>query len=313
MTERIITEPGIYDMPDAVYQADPCVEISLRSSIAWKLIQPGSVPAHVAYGCDRLNPNYVQPEEKRFFDIGKAAHSLLLGKGADFAIVHAENYKKGDARKLRETIQGVGKVALLEAEAAQVRTMAKEAHRQIAGLIEAGTVTCSPFEAVSAEKVIVWRDHGVLCRAMLDGLSIDSDIVSEYKTEGQSAAPELWQWKARKLGYLFRLAFYRRGLEALKLAYSPQIHIFVQETFPPYLLAFYRIEDELIAKEDERVKRALRIWRRCVERNEWPGYARDGFDLGLTYKEKEQEAMAKDTKHLYLDQHVDSETIARDL
>lgn len=284
-----ITEAGLYEMGDADYQRDPCEEISLRSSVAWRLTDKGSTPAHVAFSHPRLNPDYVAPASKRHFEIGKAAHSLLLGKGADYAIVHHESYKKRDAQDLRDAIVAAGKVPLLEDEAAKVRAMTKAAHRQIEQLITAGTIEKSPFDGANNERVIVWRDRGVLCRAMLDGLSIDGDVVTEYKTEGQSADKELWQWKARKLGYIFRLAFYRRGLEALNVAYSPHFHIFVQETEPPYLLAFYRVEDELIALEDRRVADALKIWRRCLERNEWPGYPIEGFDLGLTEKERRQE------------------------
>ena len=279
-----IVEPGIYDLDDFSYQSDPCEEISLRSSVAWKLVEKGSTPAHAAWNCPRLNPNFVE-EEKREFDIGKAAHRLLLGKGNEFAIVHADNYLTKKAKKERDEIREKGKTPLLEREATDVRAMVKSINQQIEGLIEAGTIDVSPFDITTSEKVIVWRDQGVLCRAMLDGLSIDSDIVSEFKTEGQSAALENWQWKARKLGYVFRLAFYRRGLEALKLAYSPHFHIFVGEKKPPYLLAFYRVDDEMIARENENVTKALKLWRRCLETNKWPGYSSAGFDLTLTEKE----------------------------
>jgi hypothetical protein len=283
-----ITEPGIYDLDDLHYQEDPCEEISLRSSIAWKLADKASTPAHAAYACKRLNPDYVE-EEKREFDIGKAAHRLLLGKGSEFAIVHADNYLTKKAKDERDVIRAAGKTPLLEWEAAEVRRMVAAANRQIGELIEAGTIDASPFDAALTEKVIVWRDQGVLCRAMLDGLSIDHDIVSEAKSEGQSASLDQFQWKARKLGYVFRLAFYRRGLEALKLAYSPSFHIFVMEKKPPYLLAFYRVDDELIARENERVTQAIKVWRHCLETNKWPGYPVAGFDLSLTDKEIMQE------------------------
>ena len=305
-----IDEPGVYDLSDADYQSDPCAEISLRSSLAWRLIDKGSTPAHAAHNCARLNPDY-EPEQKPAFDLGKAAHRLLLGKGSDYAIVHHNDYRKRKARDERAGIRAAGKVPLKQDEAAQVRAMASAATRQIQALIDAGTIEKSPFDGVNTERVIVWRDNGVLCRAMLDGLSIDGDIVSEFKTEGQSADKELWQWKARKLGYIFRLAFYRRGLEALKLAYSPSFHVFVQEIAAPHLLAFYRIDDELIAREDERVRRALKIWRRCLERNEWPGYPVEGFDLGLT--EREQMEVAHTAAGKIAGGHLSSEDIAAQL
>lgn len=305
-----ITEPGVYEMSDADYQSDPCEEISLRSSLAWKLAGKGSTPAHAAYGCARLNPTYT-PINKKHFNIGKVAHALLLGKGTDYAIVHEENYKSAAARKVRDAIIDAGKTPLLDHEARQVRAMAKAANVQIQSLIDAGTIEKHPFAAANVERVLVWRDNGTLCRAMLDGQSLDHDILSEYKTEGESASPELWQWKARKMGYFFRLAFYRRGLEALKLAFSPQFHVFVQETEPPYLLAMYRVDDELIALEDARVRQAMKLWRRCVERNEWPGYSVNGFDIGLT--EREEMGLSQGQVTPQKGAHVSSEDIAATL
>lgn len=307
-----ITEPGVYDMPDADYQADPCEEISLRASIAWKMVAPKSTPAHAAYGCARLNPDY-QPINKSYFDLGKIAHSLLLGKGADYAIVHEENYKTVAARKMADAIRAAGKTPLLAHQAEQVRAMAKAATSQIKSLIDAGTIDKSPFGSGTSEKVLIWRDNGVLCRAMLDGLSIDNDIVSEYKTDGESAAIDGFQWKARKMGYLFKLAFYRRGLEALKLAYSPTFHIFVQETTPPYLLAMYVVDDELIALENDRVRHSQKLWRQCLATGKWPGYPTSAYYLGLMPHEERKAHPAGDANGAHNGGHVDSDEIARTL
>jgi hypothetical protein len=292
---RNISEPGIYEgLSDADYQQDCCVEISLRSSTAYKLVERGKTPAAVAYEEPRLNPDYVR-EQKRHFDIGSACHALLFGKGKAIELIAGYDYSKnekhggakaGEKQELRDAAYASGKIPLLIHEAKQVRDMVARAQEQIQRLIDHGTIISNPFNPDESEKVLVCRLQGVLCRCMMDGLTIDGDTLSEFKTEGQSAAKENWMWKARKFGYVFRLAFYRRCLEELKIAYSPSVHVFVQESFPPYLLAFYRIDDEFIAQEDQRVGKALKIWRRCLETNEWPGYPLDGFDLDLTDKEK---------------------------
>ncbi len=292
-----ITEPGIYDLSDAEYQSDPCEEISLRSSVAW--LMHDKTPAHAAWSSPRLNPLWT-PRSETYFDIGKACHTLLLGRGADYAIIHAKDYRTADAKKMRAAIEEAGKTPLLEPAAAQVRAMVKAANHQIEKMIDAGTIEGSPFDSAQSEKVIVWRDQGVLCRAMLDGLSLDGDVISEYKTDGTDIGPAQWQWRARKMGYIFRLAFYRRGLEALKLAYSPAIRVFVQSTDAPYLMALYRIEDELIARADEQVIAAMKLWRRCLEKNDWPGYPPEGLDLGLMDRERAQEqAPATKSAHVF--------------
>lgn len=315
----MIDEPGLYDCPDAAYQADPCEQISLRSSIAWRLADPRSTPAHAAWECPRLNPHY-QREEKRCFDLGSAAHAALFGRGKRIVAIDGYDYSRNergpgapsasDKRAARDAAYDAGTVPLLIPEMEQVKAMREAALRQIATMVEVGTIAVNPFSPDLSEKVMVWHDRrtGVLCRAALDGLCLENDTLSEYKTEGQSAAPDAFQWKARKFGYFFRVAFYRRGLEALGLSHSPSINLFVQETFPPYLLALHRVDDELIAAEDQRVHKALTIWRRCLETNNWPGYSPDGYDATLT--EREQQRVVEQAPH---SEHLQSEDIAADL
>ncbi|MDE2097125.1 MAG: PD-(D/E)XK nuclease-like domain-containing protein [Patescibacteria group bacterium] len=286
-----LAEPGLYQMSDDEYQSDPCEAISLRSSIAWKLVEPRSTPAHAWWACERLNPNFAR-EEKNYFDIGKAAHAMLFGKGAGITIIGADDYKGKKARAARERAYAAKEIPLLVAEHAKVSAMVEAARRQIGEMVDAGTLSQNPFETEHTETVAVAVVDGVLCRCMMDSWIFADDVITEYKTEGQSAHIDVWQWRARKLGYIFRLAFYRKILETLGVAFSPRIEVFVQEKEPPYLLAFYRIEDELIARADEQVRKALKIWRKCLASNHWPGYPVEGFDLGLTEKEMQQEFVA---------------------
>lgn len=314
-----ISEPGTYTMPDAEYQQDCCEEISLRSSDAWELVRKGGCPAKAAWQNPRLNPLYVR-EPKRHFDIGSAAHALLFGKGKEIAIIEGSDYSrnerdgmtKSEKCELRDAAYAAGQVPLLIPELKRVQAMTTAALVQIEKLIDAGTIEANPFNRTESEQVLVARVHGVLCRVACDGLSLDGDVLSEYKTEGQSAAPDAWMWKARKLGYIFRLAFYRKVMEELKIAFSPRVQIFVQETEPPYLLALYRVDDEFLMQEDRRVREALKIWKRCLECNEWPGYSTAGFDLGLT--EREEMALHGDPKQNgAVGGHLSSDDIAASL
>jgi len=86
MTNRI-TEPGIYDIPETDYHADPIAEPSLSSSIA-KILLARS-PRHAWANHPRLNPNQ-EPETRREFDFGSAAHAMLLeGSMSNFSVVDA--------------------------------------------------------------------------------------------------------------------------------------------------------------------------------------------------------------------------------
>lgn len=287
MSAAPITEPGQVPLSKAEYEKDPCEVPSLRASIAWKLVAPGSTPAHAAFDHPRLNPNYKRTE-KKYFDIGTAAHTLLFGRGATIKIIAAPDYKKKDAQQAKAAVYASGATPLLDHEWEQVQAMVKAAREQMQALVDAGTIERMPFQTENTEQAIFWREGSVMCRASLDGFDVQGDIVEEYKTTGESADPKVWHWQMRKLGYPFRLAFYRRGLEKLKISYSPEFRVYVQETKAPYLLSFVRLEDELIMRADEQVREAIKIWERCAKSGVWPGYSLSGYDLGLTDREKMQ-------------------------
>jgi PDDEXK-like domain of unknown function (DUF3799) len=303
-------EPGIWDISDDAYQNDPCKEVSLRASLARILVSPGGTPRHAWWQTPRLNPQFAA-ENNRRFDIGKAVHKIVLGKGAEFVEIQCADYKKEIARLSRDAAWDNGKIPLLTHELAMVNAMATAAHEQVDALVTAGTIEQYPFRKNETEKTLIWRDGktDVLCRARLDGLPDDHEAINEFKTTNASADPALWQWRQmRPLGFAFSLAFYRRGLEALGLAFSPSFRFFVQETEPPYCLSFIRVDDELIALEDQRVTQALRIWKRCRETNEWPSYSAHGYDISLSERERTKEAVAEPQA-----EHLASEDAARDL
>lgn len=302
----LISEPGEYQMDPEAYQADPVAGGSLRASVAWLLAT--RTPAHARYALD--NP----PKTTKPLTIGSAAHSLILGKGKEIVVVPGTNYSKnekvGDAPeitktvkcKMRDDAREKGLIPLLIPEYEQVLKMVAAVQGQMADLLEAGSIPHIPFTDETTERVIVWReDNGVMCRASLDGFSLDGDVLSELKTEGESAAPEKFMWKARRFGYMFKVCFYMRGLSKLGLAHSPSANFFVAETEPPHLLAFHRLDDEMAMKESERVTAAIRLWAQCKRTGRWPGYSVQGYDLTLTERERMAEQMQSGNGHVSSD------------
>lgn len=74
----LITKTGEYHLPSADYHADPCKTPSLSASLADTILS--GTPRHAWLESPRLNPDH-EPVEKRAFDIGSAAHEVLLGNG----------------------------------------------------------------------------------------------------------------------------------------------------------------------------------------------------------------------------------------
>ncbi|MDE2473168.1 MAG: PD-(D/E)XK nuclease-like domain-containing protein [Bradyrhizobium sp.] len=305
MTGRVL------DISESDYEADKFFDDfpTLRSSICWKLIERGSTPRHAWYASPRLNPNFEQ-EHRKIFDKGAAAHALLLGKGKQFQIIKCPNYMTKEARSLRDAAYAEGKIPLLEKDYQEAVAMADAARDQLSQLVEHGTLSVMPFGKEETERVLIWEDRGVWCRARVDHLPNDGEILLEYKSSAASAAPELFPYRNfRQLGYDCQVAFYRRGLEACGVATSPQIAICVQENYPPYLMSYNRIDDEVLMRANEKIERALKIWRGCLESGEWPGYSAAGYDINLTERER-AEMDAAHAANGASGSHVTSEDVA---
>src|SRR4030095_13276592 len=116
----MITAPGIYDLPAADYHADPCPEPSLSSSIVKMLCLESAAHAHYAH--PRLNPAAIE-ENGEHFDIGTAAHALLLEGSKTIAIIDAKDYRTNAAKDARDVAYAAGLTPLLLARWTDVQAM----------------------------------------------------------------------------------------------------------------------------------------------------------------------------------------------
>ncbi|HEY6115272.1 MAG TPA: hypothetical protein VI172_04870, partial [Candidatus Dormibacteraeota bacterium] len=100
-----MTAPGIYDMSEAEYHAHP----ALSFSAAKKLLHP-SCPAIFRHAQDNPQPH------KREFDLGHAAHKVVLGEGSELHVIGANNYRGKDAQQERDAAYDRGDIPVLPAE-----------------------------------------------------------------------------------------------------------------------------------------------------------------------------------------------------
>lgn len=259
--------PGIYaDVPEDVYHDDPA-EPSLSSSIAKLLI--GKSPAHARAAHPKLNPNFKREESDRF-DIGTAAHALLL-KGED--IIHRcefKDWRSKDARTMRDEARANGYVPLLADQDDEVRLMVAAFWEQIAG----HEAEPRPFINGDAETTLIWEDDDhVFCRARLDWLHRGYGFIDDYKTTHSSADPAAWVKTAYGMGADVQVAFYLRGLERLT-GEKAEFRFAVQECSQPYALSVVNLAPGALAYATEKVDVAIQKWRRCLESGEWPAYDR---------------------------------------
>lgn len=259
-----VTEPCVVDdMPDEVYHADPVAGGSLSSSGARKLLPP-SCPAKFAH--ERNNP----PTSTDSFDLGKAAHRLILGAGADITVVEAPDWRTKAARQARDDAYAAGRVPLLAADHDRARAMADtvRAHRIAGALLRDGT----------PERSLFWvdPDTGVWCRARHDWQTTRSGrlLIVDVKTCDR-ADPTSVERSIVGYGYHQQAAHYIDAAVALDIHDDPAfLFVFVEKT-PPHLVSVVQLDTEAIDVGRRLNRRARQVYRDCTATGVWPGYHPD--------------------------------------
>ncbi|WP_327169510.1 PD-(D/E)XK nuclease-like domain-containing protein [Streptomyces subrutilus] len=268
-----ITEPGVYDITAEEYHADPIPGGSLSSSGARKLLAPGC-PALFRYEQDRPQP------PKKVFDIGTAAHKLVLGEGPDLIRIDADEWRTAAVKAQVTEARAAGQVPLKPAEYEQVQAMADalRRHRIAAALFD-------PARG-RAEQTLIWHDRrtGVVRRARLDWLPDPRAgrlIIPDYKT-CRSADPAKLAKAVEEFGYHQQDDWYRSGAQALDLADDTAAFVFVcQEKTPPYLVTVFEMDGPSRRIGAARNRRALEIYAECRASGVWPGHGDEIAYLSL--------------------------------
>lgn len=258
-----VTEPGWWpDMPEDIYHADPVPAGSLSASMTKLLIQPG--------GPAKLRQQLDTPQEpKKEYDLGQAAHKLVLGVGAEIARIPETLLASNGATSTRAAKEFIanarrdGRIPLKPAEYDQVHNMATEL---------AAHPTAAQLLANTAPEVSAFRQHdsGIWLRSRIDAVG-DSYLI-DYKT-ARTADPDLFRRDAATLGYHIQDAFYSAMADALDgLPNDPDFYFIVQEKEPPYLVSVVELSPTFRAIGAAAVEHAITLWDQCTTTGEWPGY-----------------------------------------
>lgn len=262
--------PGIHAdiAPELYHGAEVTDEPSFSASIAKVILQQS--PLHAWFKHPKLNPNY-EPTHSDKFDLGTVVHSLFL-EGDKFAektaLIDAKDWRTKAAQEHREAARAAGLVPLLMDDWQRVVQMVEAIHYHI------GARTDDPplFDAGKPEATIVWREHDVLCKARLDWLRDDLAAIDDMKSTGASASP--FDWGRRtfwSIGADVQARFYQRGVKALT-GETPAFRFLVAETTAPFCLSVIDLAESAVELADQKIDKALEIWKRCLDSGVWPGY-----------------------------------------
>ncbi|MEU8839993.1 PD-(D/E)XK nuclease-like domain-containing protein [Streptomyces roseus] len=257
----VLLAPAIVDgLPAEDYHAD---RDSVSSSGLRKLLAPGC-PAQFKYDLDHPQP------PKKEFDLGHAAHLLVLGEGPELEVIDFPDWKTKAARELKELAYAEGKVPLLAKDHDMVQAMAAaiRQHPIAGGLFTPGTGI--------AERSIFFTDPatGVRCRVRPDWLKQlpGMNLCVDYKTCAD-ANPEAVSRAIRDRAYHQQDALYTDGIDAAMPADDGTRFIFVfQSKTAPYLITVRELDQQSRDIGRARNDRALRIYADCTTTGEWPDW-----------------------------------------
>jgi hypothetical protein len=265
------------------YLSDPCPEPSMSSGAAHRIITRS--PYHAWYEHPRLGGNQKPPKDST--DTGSLAHEMLLGGDGKICVIKPEDYRSKPTkdepegklpngwtnnaiREARDMARDNGLLPVLPWDIADARTMSNEARAflaktEIAGVLESGHGECT----------VLHEEDGTWFRSRPDWVNDEMRVVLHYKTTKTSASPDPFiRGVMESFGYDMALAFYRRSWESLGEAYRDWQHlILVQEQEAPFACSLIGLSPVKWAIADEKIARAIAIWRKCMKTGIWPAYS----------------------------------------
>lgn len=254
----------LLDISEDKYHADPCDVPSLSASIS-KIIVSKS-PAHAWLAHPRLNPNF-QTEENGRFDIGSAAHALLLEGENRMRPLDFDDWRTKASKEERDQARAEGLYPILRHQYEAVHTMAEAARKAIAECQEFGY----RLEDCMTEKTIIWHEpDGTRCRMRADIITNDRKVIVDYKT-CDNANPESFVRQIANMGYDLQGAFYKKGV-AEEFGTDAKFLLLAQEIEPPYSCTFIGLPPAFLFLGAAKMRYAMATWAECMATGQWPGY-----------------------------------------
>lgn len=236
------------DIPEADYFANPRLSQSQAKTL---LANPAR------YQWELTAPR----EDKPHFDIGHAAHTLILGTGAPIATIDVDARRGKAWTDAADEARADGCVPLTRKESEAVHAMrdAVYDHAGARALLELGG---------ESEKTVLWDDEGVACRGRVDRLA--PGLILDVKTAAD-ASPDGFAKSAANYGYDMQHAAYTRAVQAATGDATPFVFLVVEKA-PPHYVALYVLPPEATDRGERRWLDALDLYRRCTETDTWPAY-----------------------------------------
>lgn len=246
----------LHDLPEQDYHARP----ELSSTGARLLLDS---PARFKYWSEHPQPPKIS------FDLGSAAHTKVLGVGANIVIYPAEHLTtSGNVSTKAATVEwereqrAAGLIPISTSDARRVDAMAEAvlADRDARGVLET---------IVGREVSIVAEVEGVPSRARFDvyGGTRAGDLKS-----ARDASPKGFNRSVGSYSYHVQEAWYRDVHAAETGQQLESFKFIVVESAPPHLVGVYELDFIWQDIAATKAQEARNVYKACTESGVWPGY-----------------------------------------
>lgn len=288
MSTITIAKPGIYELPEQVYHADPCAYPSASSSFLKVMLS--ETPRHAWEAHPRLNPDHESSEGEEKFDRGHACHQLMLGGIDRFCVIDEDSYRSNSAKAKRAKAYVDGLIPILKHRLPEVIAMCDAGKAQIDRMAYENERLI--FTGGQPEQTIVWTEeiYGILiyCRAKLDYFKGAGEIFPDYKSLDASIHPDRLHKYAENADWAFQQAFYERGIQKVIGDDMPDFRFVVHEASKPHRLLIVKSNPTTLAIAHQKVEFALHQFAWCMKENSWPGFPNTTVVLGVSPWANEQ-------------------------
>lgn len=250
----------LIDVTPDEYHALP----GFSSSLAKELIAKS--PMHARY----IDLNRGDKPSTKAMDLGDTCHAMMLGRGKRIARLPFDSWRTDKSKAERDRVREVGYVPMLAEKYDEAEAMCRNVTMRLSA--EYGIDLNG-----KSEQAMLWTettlDGDIDCRGMMDHLWIGHGLVLDLKFV-QDASMAAVERQAENLGYAIQRAAYASGLGKVlpELRGRVQFRFLFVEVEPPYATNLVEPDGAFAELGEQRWRRALNAWARCVSDNHWPAY-----------------------------------------
>src|SRR5208337_4219984 len=242
------------------------------------------VPRDIYLGLPGINITRLKelrrsPQHYRYaLDHPKESDAMTLGIATHVAVLEPERFEKQFAVWTKRTDAGAmsprrGKdwdeFSLLNASRTILTQDEARIAKEIAKAVRSDATAMKYLDAGDPEVTLEWTIGERHCKGRIDWLTIGRPIIVGLKTT-RDCRPYQFGSQAAKLDYAIQWAWYADGFEA-NTGKTPRMVEIVVESAPPYAVATYLIEDDLLVQGRENYIALLRQLADCEAADTWPG------------------------------------------